>query len=83
MGIGMKTTIEISDALLEAARRVAQERGTTVRALVEAGLRTIVDQERTEFTLREASVGGTGLHPDIREGGWQRMIEFTYEGRGG
>ena len=38
---------------------------------------------RTEFILRDASVEGAGLHPDIREGGWQRIIDITYEGRGG
>ena len=34
MGDHMKTTIEISDALLDVARRRARERGTTLCALV-------------------------------------------------
>ena len=38
----MKTTIDISDSLLEKARRVAASRGTTVKALVEAGLRQVL-----------------------------------------
>ena len=38
----MKTTIELSDALLEAARKVAALEGTTLRALVEEGLRQVV-----------------------------------------
>ena len=32
----MKTTIEISDALLRAAKRMATERNTTLRMIVEA-----------------------------------------------
>lgn len=35
----MKTTIELSDDLLLAAKRLALERRTTLRALVENGLR--------------------------------------------
>lgn len=83
MAAPMKTTVEISDALLEAAKRVARERGTTLRALVEEGLRAVVEAERSDFELRDASVSGTGLHPDVKEGGWERIIELAYEGRGG
>jgi len=80
----MKTTVEISDALLEAARRLAAQRGTTLRAVLEEGLRSVVEASQDEpFTLRDASVGGQGLHPDIQEGGWTRMLELVYEGRGG
>ena len=81
----MKTTIDISDALLEAAKRIARDRGTTLRAIVEEGLRSVVDaaDEERGFTLRDASVPGTGLHPDVAEGGWKRMVELAYEGRGG
>lgn len=80
----MKTTIEIADALLEAARRQARKRGTTVRALVEEGLRTVLaaEPDRSGFTLRDASVDGRGLRADVREGGWARIIELTYEGHG-
>jgi hypothetical protein len=35
----MKTTVEISDGLLDEARRLAAREATTVRALIEAGLR--------------------------------------------
>jgi hypothetical protein len=35
----MKTTVDLSDALLIAARKRAAEEGTTLRAIVERGLR--------------------------------------------
>ncbi len=85
MGSLMKTTIEISDALFEAAKRRAGERGTTLRALVEEGLRGVlaVPTAGQTFALRDGSVGGKGLRPDVREGGWERIAELTYEGHGG
>jgi Arc/MetJ family transcription regulator len=85
MGTLMKTTIEISDALFDDAKRHATERGTTLRALVEEGLRTVLDSgpEADAFTLRDASVEGKGPRPDIREGDWDRIAEAVYEGRGG
>ena len=81
----MKTTIEISDALLDQAKRHAGERGTTLRALVEAGLRTVLDSAPHDdaFVLRDASICGRGLRLDVREGGWERIVELTYEGHGG
>ena len=85
MGTPMKTTIEISDALFDAARRRARERGTTLRALVEEGLRTVLDSgpDGDAFELRDASVEGEGLRPDVSEGGWDRIAGVAYEGRGG
>lgn len=81
----MKTTIEISDSLAREARKVAAREKTTLRALVEAGLREVLKHRRdpAEFHLRDASVGGRGLQPDIAAGGWERIRESAYEGRGG
>lgn len=80
----MKTTVELSDALLDEARRAAREDGLTLRALLEAGLRRELAerQPRREFTLREASFRGRGLQTAMREGGWERVRDAVYEGRG-
>ncbi|MBT8396067.1 MAG: type II toxin-antitoxin system VapB family antitoxin [Gemmatimonadetes bacterium] len=85
MGTHMKTTIEVSDALLEAAKRHARARGTTLRTVVEEGLRAVLSREgpMVSFKLRQASVDGHGLRPDVREGGWDRIAELVYEGHGG
>lgn len=85
MGTHMKTTVEISDALLEAARARAARDGTTLRALIEAGLRHVLSQASGEssFALRDASVPGRGLDPGIREGDWDSIRALAYEGRGG
>jgi len=85
MGICMKTTVEISDALFEEAKAVASRERTTVRALIEDGLRRVLGERRTgrqAFVLRQASFKGRGLQPHVAEGGWERLRELTYEGRG-
>jgi hypothetical protein len=81
----MKTTLEISDALLRTARRIATREGTTLRALVEQGLRRIiVEKERKPaFRLRKASFKGRGLRPELADAGWDRLRDRAYEGRGG
>lgn len=45
----MKTTVELSDDLLMLAKQRALERGTTLKALIEAGLRhALTEDERRE-----------------------------------
>ena len=81
----MKTTVEITDALLIEAKRLAAREGITVRALVEQGLRQAIRErrKRTEFRLRKATFRGEGLQPGVAERGWERARELAYEGRGG
>jgi len=84
MGTHMRTTIDVSDALLEAARELADARGTTLRAVFEEGLRAVLaaDEETADFTLRDASVDGRGLKPDFQGAGWAEVRSAAYEGRG-
>jgi hypothetical protein len=82
----MKTTIDIADNLLRAAKETAGREGTTVRALVEEGLRRVLPAhgKRAPFHLRETSFRrGRGLQPQVREGSWAAIRELAYEGRGG
>jgi Arc/MetJ family transcription regulator len=65
-----KTTIDISESLLAEAKEVAAREGTTLRALVESGLRTAIDRRLT------------GLQPEFRDAGWERVRDAAYEGRG-
>ena len=81
----MKTTVEISDALLREAKRVAARDETTVRALIEEGLRLSLNarNDRRRFRLRDGSYGKGGLRPEVEDGSWERLRDMIYEGRGG
>jgi hypothetical protein len=81
----MKTTVEIPDSLLAEVRRLAAREGTTVRALVEQGLRRVIAERKGSrgFRLRRATFGGDGLQPGVATASWERIRELAYEGRGG
>lgn len=80
----MKTTVELPDALLHAARRTAARDGVTVRALLIEGLHRVLESRKraAAFQLRDASFRGEGLQPDVAEGSWERMRDLAYDGRG-
>jgi hypothetical protein len=84
MGTHMKTTIEIADALLKDAKRVAIRDGTTLRVLIESGLRQELAARKgpAAFRLRKATVRGRGLHEDAKGLSWDQMRERAYTGRG-
>ena len=85
MGTHMKTTVNISESLLQDAKALAKREKTTLRALIERGLRGVLAQsgKKTPFTLRDASFTGQGLQPDFEDADWQRVRDSSYEGRGG
>jgi len=87
VGAQMKTTIEINDALLEAGKRMAAERNTTFRAIVEAALRgylaAVSCQTEARPRLRRHSFPGRGLQPGLSESDWATTRERSYKGRGG
>ena len=81
----MKTTIDIADRVFTAAKQLAAQRGTTVRALVEQGLRQVIaaeQQQTARFVLRRASFGGQGLQADLPATAWADLRDMAYQGRG-
>jgi hypothetical protein len=81
----MKTTVEIPQTLLDEARKLASQEGTTLRALVEEGLRRIIAEHRYAgaFRLRQATFKGTGFQVGVAGVPWERIRDMAYEGRGG
>ena len=81
----MKTTVDIPDALLEDAKKLAARQDTTLRELLVEGLRRMLAERRriSTFRLRKASFRGNGLQPGVIDASWERIRELAYEGRGG
>jgi hypothetical protein len=80
----MKTTIEISDAPLAAAKRAAAEHDTTLRTILDAALS---GHDRGRGTGKLACPALHLSRPrfatGISESDWSRLRERAYEGRGG
>ena len=84
MGTHMKTTIEISTPLLRRAKKIAARDRTTLRRLVEEGLvKTLTTREHAAEVLPPLLViGGRGMTPEFQDGGWNKIRDAIYEGRG-
>jgi hypothetical protein len=81
----MKTTIDIADPLLREAQKIAARERTTLRSLVEQGLRKIIVERKTArpFRLRKVTFKGQGLVPELLGADWEKIRDLAYEGRGG
>ena len=80
----MKTTVEISDALLREVRELAAREGVTLRTLVERGLHRIVAETKdiAPFKLRRASFKGRGRQAEISQASWDSVRDLIYKDRG-
>ena len=81
MGTHMKTTIEISDTLFLQAKRQAAKSGTTLRALIEQGLKqTLKDSSHAPaHQPRDGRVKGKGLTREARSAGWRAVLDAANE----
>jgi hypothetical protein len=78
---GMRTTLELPDALFAEAKRLADARGITLRELTIEGLEAVFDQHRRAPKLRlsDASYGEGGLIEGLDETEWNRIRDLAYE----
>jgi Arc/MetJ family transcription regulator len=79
----MKTTIDIADALLARAKRHANKLGKPLRALVEEGLRRVLeaDASRVGYQLPDRSVGRRGDPNPLEQYSWQDLRDEIYGGK--
>jgi hypothetical protein len=80
----MKTTIELPDELVKQARRVAQQEGASLRALVEEGLQRSLEARRhaARRQLDFPSYGGSGLTREFHGAPWSRFRDEIYREHG-
>jgi hypothetical protein len=77
----MKTTVDIADPVLREARKLAAREGTTLRSLIEEGLRRVLAEKKRKspFRLRLVTFGGRGLRPELRNASWDEIRELSYQ----
>jgi hypothetical protein len=80
----MKTTVDISNTLHEAVRKIAASENSSLKALIEEGLRKVIDERkhRGSFKLRKVTFKGNGLQADTADANWDKIRDKIYEGRG-
>lgn len=76
----MKTTVNLPDELLREAQELARRERTTLKDLIETGLRTVVAQRSatSAFALTDASVDGNGLQQEFRGARWDQIRDAIY-----
>jgi hypothetical protein len=76
----MRVSIEISAALYHEAKALARTGKTTMRDLVDRGLLLAIAERRANpsFRLRDCSVGGDGLHPEVANLTWSEILARSY-----
>lgn len=79
----MKSTFDINDKLLSRAKRYAQKAGKPLRALVEEGLRRVLDDapETRRYELPDCAVGAAGASNPLEHFSWQDLRDEIYGGR--
>jgi hypothetical protein len=78
--VRMKTTVEISDALLDRAKRHAKRTGRPVRALIEEGLQAVLQEAntRSRYRLPDRSVGEPDAPNPLESLSWQDLRNEIY-----
>jgi hypothetical protein len=76
----MKTTLDLPDALLERAKRHAQRTGRPLRAVVEEGLRRVLqgDARQAPYRLPDRAVGRAGAANPLESLSWQDLRDEIY-----
>ena len=79
----MKTTVDISDSLLARAKRHARAAGKPLRAVIEEGLRRVLETSATPtaYRLVDRSVGKAGGRNPLDALSWQDLRAEIYGGR--
>jgi len=75
----MKTTIDIQDELLARAKRHASQTGRPLRAVVEDGLRLVLETPpQTAYSLPDLSVGDPARRDPLEQYSWPDLRSIIY-----
>lgn len=71
----MKTTIDIADDLLKRSQQLAKREGSTLRAVLEEGLRLVLKDRRSpgSHPFHFPTFGKGGLSAEFRDADWEKI----------
>ena len=75
----MKTTIELPDPLVEEAKRIAVDRGQTLKEVMISALESEVKQVKKNELLNWVQ----GLQKEFKNTGWKKADQYVAEQRNG
>ncbi|MDE2652856.1 MAG: DUF2191 domain-containing protein [Gemmatimonadota bacterium] len=77
----MKTTMEIHDELFARAKRHARQTGRSLKAVVEEGLRAVLDAAPSAepYRLPDLSIGDPTDADPLEAYSWQDLSEIIHE----
>jgi len=76
----MKTTVDIADDLLKRSQQLAKREGSTLRSVLEEGLRLVLKSRRTPGSraFHFPTFGKGGLNPEFRDADWEKIRTTIY-----
>jgi hypothetical protein len=81
----MKTTVDIADDLLLRAKKQAEASRTTLRSLIEEGLREVLGRPAVpgRLSITPVTFRGEGLQSEFRGKGWDAVRDAIYDADSG
>ena len=80
----MKTTIDISDHIMQRSKELARREHITLRELVEEGLQMALQRKShaSKGKITPITFKGRGLASEFRRASWEKIRKIAYEGHG-
>jgi len=76
----VKTTVDIADDLLKRSQQLAKREGSTLRAVLEEGLRLVLKDRRSPGSraFRFPTFGKGGLNAEFHDADWEKIRAAIY-----
>jgi hypothetical protein len=80
----MKTTFDLPEPLLREVQKLARDRHTTTKSLVEQALARLLEEAATttQYVMPDATYGTGGLALEFQDAPWERFRDAIYGDRG-
>ena len=80
----MKTTIDISDHLMQRAKELSRREKVTLREIVEEGLDLVLAKRDLSVGYRTMPVTfkGEGISTELQNASWETIRDIVYDGHG-